>query len=149
MDLQTKRKMLLAYMYFNKKKGDSYFSKSNKKNPIVEALFETEIGRASFSFLVGMAISTLFFNQCEGVDCVKFRGPIYDEIDDSVFVYNEDECLHNKMVPVECDISKRILPFAENSPQTVIQKNATFPTKIIPTSKFNHDLEPTKPSAFS
>ena len=143
--------MILAYLYYRNKgsKSSSFFSKTSKKNPFVEELFETDIGRAAFSFLIGMAASTLFFDKCEGVDCVQFRGPIYDEIDNSVFVYNEDECVHNKMVPVDCDVSKRIVPFAENSPETSMQKNATFPVKIIPAAKFNLELEHPAPSHVS
>ena len=128
--------MLLDYYLYKKyHKGDR-----NYKNPIVSSLFETETGRACLSFVVGMAASTLFYQQCEGVDCVKFKGPIIDQIQGSVYVYNEDECLHNKMVPVECDITKRILPLSEKDPETPVQKNATFPDKIIPPTKFNPQL---------
>lgn len=127
--------MILAYMYFkNRQKKSSSSSSSSGKNSLVAALFDTEVGKATVSFIFGMALSTLFYQQCDGVDCVKFRGPIYDEVEDSVFVY-ENECVQNKVVPVDCDVSKRILPFADHTPKAPMQKNTTFPTKVVPASK--------------
>lgn len=129
--------MMLASYLYNRTKQSSTSVRSHL-NPIVEALFNSDLGRSLLSFLLGLALSTVFFASCDGVDCVSFKGPIIDDVNGTVFVYNDRECTKNRLIPVDCDATKRILPFAEHSPTastSSLHKNTTLPTRIVPTAE--------------
>lgn len=104
-------------------------------NASLVGFFESPAGVMVLSFMVGVALSTLFVDLCDGVSCVEFRGPIVSRVDGKIFVYRDrggaNRCAKTDFVPAECDIRRRIVPFASSADDRAQPANETFPTTIL------------------
>ncbi len=91
-------------------------------------VFESDTGRALLSFLLGLAFATLFFVNCHGVECVQFKGPVYDQLQGAIYRTGASTCMRTQLVPAACDAHKKILPFADPVDDAAEAKRAAMPT---------------------
>jgi hypothetical protein len=68
----------------------------------------TETGRILMSIILGLGLATLFRRVCKGKNCIVYKAPPIDEIDDKVYKFGE-KCYSYKNVSVKCDTKKQII----------------------------------------
>lgn len=92
-------------------------------------LLNTDTGRMFISILLGLGLAALFRGKCIDRKCIKFKGPVIDQITGKVYKFNDSECSKFKLVPVHRDDSKKIvdLPINTNS----VNPSATSDESII------------------
>lgn len=66
----------------------------------------TYSGRYIMSVILGFGLATLFRTVCKGKNCLLFKAPPMDEIQDKVFKH-QDKCYKFTPVTKKCDISKK------------------------------------------
>ncbi len=60
------------------------------------------------SIILGLGLASLFRKVCHDKDCIKFNGPIIEDVNDRIFQYGED-CYKYKQSAVSCDKTKKII----------------------------------------
>lgn len=65
------------------------------------SFFSSHIGRLVSCFIVGLGLSIIFWNVCNGPECVIIRGPPTDEIKDKVFKF-DSKCYTYNTVATSC-----------------------------------------------
>jgi hypothetical protein len=68
----------------------------------------TESGRILMSIILGLGLATLFRTVCKGKNCVIYKAPPIDEIDDNVYKFG-DKCYTYKNISTKCDKTKKII----------------------------------------
>jgi hypothetical protein len=58
------------------------------------------------SVILGFGLATLFRTVCKGKNCLLFKAPPMDEIQDKVFKH-QDKCYKFTPVTKKCDTSKK------------------------------------------
>jgi len=66
----------------------------------------THSGRYIMSVILGFGLATLFRTVCKGKNCLLFKAPPMDEIQDKVFKH-QDKCYKFTPVTKKCDTSKK------------------------------------------
>lgn len=66
----------------------------------------TQVGRYIMSALLGFGLATLFRTMCKGKNCIVFKAPPMDEIEDKVYKH-ENKCYKFTPVTTKCDAQKR------------------------------------------
>jgi hypothetical protein len=77
----------------------------------LDKLLHTQSGKYLMSILLGFGLATLFRVTCKGKNCLLFKAPPLEEVEDKIFKFN-DKCYtyHYKME--SCNSKKRIVPTA-------------------------------------
>ena len=83
-------------------------------------LIETELGKNIISILLGLGLASLFRKVCHDKNCIKFNGPIIDDIQDKTFKHGE-KCYQYKTQSDRCDTSKKIIPFISPKESETLQ----------------------------
>lgn len=74
-------------------------------------LMYSDTGRVILSVVLGLGIACLFQKVCKDKECIRFSGPVIQQIDGKVFEY-DDKCYQYNARPVQCKADKRTLDFA-------------------------------------
>ena len=72
---------------------------SNKM--IIYDMFYTDTGRIISSFIVGLGLSIIFWNVCNGPECKIIKGHSIDSIQDKVFKF-DSKCYTYSAVATSC-----------------------------------------------
>ena len=78
----------------------------------VNRLLNTATGRFFISLLLGLGLATLFRKACNKRNCLVFRAPPFDKVNNKTFKHN-DKCYHFKSSTVSCNNnqSKKVVEF--------------------------------------
>lgn len=71
----------------------------------------TPNGRIILSAILGFGLATLFRTICKDKNCLIFKAPPLDEIDDKIYKFN-DKCYKYTGVSKKCDTTKQIVSIA-------------------------------------
>jgi len=66
----------------------------------------TQSGKYIMSALLGFGLATLFRTVCKGKNCIVFKAPPMDEIEDKVYKH-QDKCYKFTPVTTNCDAKKK------------------------------------------
>lgn len=67
--------------------------------------FHTQNGRYIMSVILGFGLATLFRTVCKGKNCIVFKAPPMDEIQDKIYKH-QDKCYRYTAVTTKCDAKK-------------------------------------------
>lgn len=81
----------------------------------LQRLLHTELGQYFISILLGLGLATLFRRACTDKNCLRFNGPILDEIEGKIFKH-DDKCYKYITTTSKCDKTKRIINIADPKP---------------------------------
>jgi hypothetical protein len=54
----------------------------------LDKLFKTQSGKYLMSILLGFGLATLFRATCKGKNCIVFKAPPLEEVDDKIFQFD-------------------------------------------------------------
>jgi len=77
----------------------------------IRRLINGAFGRGIISILLGLGLATLFRRVCKGRNCLIFKAPGIDKIENQVFEFDE-KCYKFKKKATKCDNNKKIVDFA-------------------------------------
>ena len=63
----------------------------------------TDMGRLLSCFIIGLGLSLMLRNVCDGPECVIVEGPPIADVEDKVFKFDE-KCYTYKAVASSCDL---------------------------------------------
>jgi hypothetical protein len=63
------------------------------------------------SLILGLGLASLFRTVCKDKNCIIFKAPPMDEINDKIYKF-EDNCYTYKSKSSKCDSKKRIIELA-------------------------------------
>lgn len=66
----------------------------------------TKTGRYLMSVILGFGLASLFRAVCKDKNCIIFKAPGADEIDDQIYKY-DNKCYLYKSESIKCDASKK------------------------------------------
>jgi|UniRef100_A0A6C0ISB4 hypothetical protein len=72
-------------------------------------LFQSEVGKNIISIILGLGLATLFRKVCNDKNCIRFNGPVINDIEDKVFKHGE-KCYKYSAHADKCDTTKRVVP---------------------------------------
>ena len=78
----------------------------------LQQLLHTELGQTFISILLGLGLASLFRKACTDKNCLRFNGPIIDDIEGKIFKHN-DKCYKYVSNSSKCDKTKRIIYVSE------------------------------------
>ena len=73
-----------------------------------QRLLHTPLGKIIISILLGLGLSALFYQTCQGKNCIAFHGPVISDFDDKIYKHG-DECFKYNVVSAPCDKRKNII----------------------------------------
>ena len=73
-------------------------------------LLNTPLGKFFISLLLGLGIATLFRKVCKDKNCIKFSGPVIQNIEGKIFK-QADKCYSYKLQTEKCNLNKQIVEF--------------------------------------
>lgn len=82
----------------------------------LQRLLHTELGQYFISILLGLGLATLFRRACTDKNCLRFNGPILDEVEGKIFKHDE-KCYKYTTTTSKCDKTKRIINIAGPKPE--------------------------------
>jgi hypothetical protein len=77
----------------------------------IRRLITGVFGRSIISILLGLGLATLFRKVCNDRNCLVFKAPKIDKIDNQIFEF-DDKCYKFTKKATTCDNSKKIVDFA-------------------------------------
>ena len=77
----------------------------------IRRLITGVFGRSVISILLGLGLATLFRKVCNDRNCLIFKAPKIDKIDNQIFEF-DDKCYKFTKKATACDNSKKIVDFA-------------------------------------
>ena len=77
----------------------------------IKRLLYTPVSKYVISIVLGFGLATLFRKVCKDRNCILFKAPEIEKIENSVYKYN-DKCYKFKSKAETCDYSKKIIEFA-------------------------------------
>lgn len=100
-------------------------------------LLYSPIGITMISILLGLGLASLFRKICTDKNCIKFSGPVIQDVEGKVFKY-DDKCYKYELQPSRCNPDKKTIEIAS------AQVKDTEPVALVPAS-----LQPSTSSFFS
>ena len=77
----------------------------------LKRLIYGEPGKIIISIILGLGLATLFRKVCKDRDCIIFRAPDINKIQNQIFKF-EGKCYKFSEETERCDSKKKIVPFA-------------------------------------
>ena len=77
----------------------------------IQEFIHSNKGRMFVSILLGIGLSSLFRKVCNDRNCLVFKGPSYDKINEQVFEF-QSKCYKYTADSKKCDAKKKIVEFA-------------------------------------
>jgi hypothetical protein len=71
----------------------------------------TKSGRVILSIILGIGLSTLFRKVCKDRNCIVFKAPSFNEVENKVFGF-QNKCYKFKENATKCNPNKKIIDFA-------------------------------------
>lgn len=75
----------------------------------IKALMSTPVGKILISVLLGLGLATLFRQTCKAKNCIRFAGPILNEIDGKIYKHGNKCYKYDVESSGKCDETKRVL----------------------------------------
>jgi hypothetical protein len=72
----------------------------------LDKLLHTQSGRYLMSILLGFGLATLFRSTCKGKNCIVFRAPPLEDVEDKIFEFNS-KCYKYKHKMESCTSKKQ------------------------------------------
>lgn len=72
----------------------------------LDRLLKTETGKAFVSILLGLGLASLFRRVCHDDKCLRFNGPVLDEVEGKTFK-SGDKCYKYESVHTKCENTKK------------------------------------------
>lgn len=82
----------------------------------IPRLLNSSLGRIIISILLGLGLATLFRKACTDGSCLKFNGPVINEVDGKTYQFGE-YCYKYELQPTRCDNKRKTVDFDEETPQ--------------------------------
>jgi len=73
-------------------------------------LIYSDFGKIIISVLLGLGLSTLFRKVCNDRNCLVFKAPGIDKIDDKTYKY-DNKCYKYKASAIQCHENKEYIDF--------------------------------------
>ena len=73
-------------------------------------LIYSDFGKIIISVLLGLGLSTLFRKVCNDRNCLIFKAPTIDKIDDKTYKF-DDKCYKYKAHAIECKKNSEYIEF--------------------------------------
>jgi hypothetical protein len=70
----------------------------------------SDVGKIIISVLLGIGLSCLFHKVCKDKNCIKFSGPVIQNIEGKIFK-QADKCYSYKLQTEKCNTNKQIVEF--------------------------------------
>ena len=77
----------------------------------IRRLITGTFGRTLISILLGLGLATLFRKVCNDRNCLVFKAPGIDKIENQIFEF-DDKCYKFKKKATKCNKKKKIVDFA-------------------------------------
>ncbi len=77
----------------------------------IRRLITGVFGRSIISILLGLGLATLFRKVCNDRNCLVFKAPKIDKIDNQIFEF-DDKCYKFTKKATKCDNNKKTVDFA-------------------------------------
>lgn len=72
---------------------------------------KTHTGKYVMSIILGIGLATVFRSICKGKDCIVYKAPPLDEIQDKIYKFN-GKCYNFERMSGDCNTKKQIVEFA-------------------------------------
>jgi hypothetical protein len=77
----------------------------------MKQFLKSDHGKLIISLILGFGLSTLFRKSCKDKNCIEFKSPPLDELDQQVYKY-DDKCYLFSANPVTCSPVQKTIRFA-------------------------------------
>ena len=77
----------------------------------LEKFFSSNSGKIIISIILGLGLASLFRKVCNDRNCIVFKAPPLDELNNNIYKYN-DKCVKLKSNSIKCDNKKKIVNFS-------------------------------------
>ena len=72
---------------------------------------KSNTGKYMMSIILGIGIATFFRSICKGKNCIIYKAPPLEEIENKVYKF-DNKCYKFEKTNKKCDSNKRVLEFA-------------------------------------
>lgn len=72
---------------------------------------KSNTGKYMMSIILGIGIATFFRSICKGKNCIIYKAPPLEEIENKVYKF-DNKCYKFEKTNKTCDSNKRVLEFA-------------------------------------
>ena len=72
---------------------------------------KSNTGKYVMSVLLGIGLATIFRTVCKGKECVVYKAPPLNEIEDKIYKF-DNKCYKFERTSKKCNNSKQIVEFA-------------------------------------
>ena len=79
----------------------------------IKTILNSERGKILFSILLGFGLATLFRKSCESSNCLIFKIPDLNKIDNKIFKF-DDKCFKFQTESISCNNKNKKLISMEN-----------------------------------
>lgn len=76
----------------------------------IARLLNSYMGRMIISILLGLGLATLFRKACVDGSCLRFNGPVINEVDGQTYQFGE-YCYKYELMPSRCDSKRKTVEF--------------------------------------
>ena len=77
----------------------------------LEKFFSSNSGKIIISIILGLGLASLFRKVCNDRNCIVFKAPPLDELNNNIYKYN-DKCVKLKSNSIKFDKKKKIVNFS-------------------------------------
>ena len=77
----------------------------------INRFLHSKNGKIILSIILGVGFSSVFRKICKNKECLIFKAPIFDDIKEKIFGFN-NKCYTFKEQIVKCDSNKKTISFA-------------------------------------
>jgi len=75
----------------------------------IKLLMSTPLGKIFISILLGLGLATMFRSTCKEKNCIRFAGPVLNEVDGKIYKHGEKCFKYEVASSGKCDDTKRVL----------------------------------------
>lgn len=72
---------------------------------------KSNTGKYVMSIILGIGLATIFRTVCKGKECVVYKAPPLNEIEDKIYKF-DNKCYKFERISQKCNNSKQIVEFA-------------------------------------
>jgi|UniRef100_A0A6C0ILW5 hypothetical protein len=79
----------------------------------LERLINSETGKMAVSIVLGLGLATLFRQACDDEKCIRFNGPIIEDLEEKIYKY-DNKCYKYQMNSGKCKSMKKTVDVHDN-----------------------------------
>ena len=83
-------------------------------------LLKTEVGQIFISVLLGLGLATLFRKVCKDKNCIRFNGPVINEVDGKTYQFDE-YCYKYDLFPTKCNTYKKTVNINDGEAKALVK----------------------------